>query len=242
MLATQVSYWANQEVKRHNLATEAEVTRHNKSTEDLGYKTLDEQVRHNTQQETYWFQSLEETKRHNLAQEQLGWENLDVSWANVDVARQNAQSNALQAQAALTQADAAQQNARTNRINASYNYNLGLDANRVAQENADTNRNRMMNDASYQNGQLAESWANVDVSRNQVEVSQQNANTAEFNSKAQADRWEHQNMTDTWSNVNNTIDTAGRTLKNVTDSAETFYNVFSEYNSPHQKFLRAMRD
>lgn len=98
MTDIQLKFWAQNEVQRHNYATEAqaaselqetrrhnvvtetETTRHNRvseiqvdrqivETQRHNRVTEDETTRHNLQQETLGFQSLNETRRHNRAYE-----------------------------------------------------------------------------------------------------------------------------------------------------------------------------
>lgn len=72
MLATQVSYWNLQEVKRHNLATEeqakgelAETQRHNRRAEELQGWSIGETSRHNQVAESQAWANLSELQRHN---------------------------------------------------------------------------------------------------------------------------------------------------------------------------------
>ena len=88
MLMTQVQYWANQEIKRHNLRTEEltdfsnrEIQRHNMKSES----------------QTDWYNA--EVKRHNIASEGIGW--------------RQAQAAMMSANAALSQAAAAHRQADT---------------------------------------------------------------------------------------------------------------------------------
>lgn len=72
MLATQVSYWNLQEMKRHNIATEeqakgelAENQRHNRRTEELQGWSIGETSRHNQAMEQQAWANLSELQRHN---------------------------------------------------------------------------------------------------------------------------------------------------------------------------------
>lgn len=68
----QVQYWANQEQKRHNLATEQETYRSNVAS-------LNESIRHNIAGEQLSSQSLAETIRSNKARESLSVSTLNES-------------------------------------------------------------------------------------------------------------------------------------------------------------------
>ena len=97
MLMTQVQYWANQEIKRHNLRTEEltdfsnrEIQRHNMKSES----------------QTDWYNA--EVKRHNIASEGIGWRQAQAAMMSANAALS-------QAAAAHRQADTAQFRAETDR-------------------------------------------------------------------------------------------------------------------------------
>lgn len=136
MLPAQVSYWNLQEVKRHN-----------QQTEDLGFKTLFETSRHNkvTEAETqrhdlatelYYTNSLLETSQHNRATERLGEESNAINKINAFTNQRNAAANEMNA---ATNRWAAEQKANVDKFNAVTGYSLGLDAQRIADKNAETN-------------------------------------------------------------------------------------------------------
>lgn len=167
MLATQVQYWSYVEGKRHNVETEKELNRHNVETEretnrhnlqqeDLGNRTLQEQVRHNMTVEI-------ETTRHNVATEQLGYAQLGEQIRHNTQTEYIAQFDAdtRRAQLAINWAELGvhQQDANTRRFVAETNYSLGLEANTISQQNADTNR------------------MNAETSRSRLGIERQNADT-----------------------------------------------------------------
>jgi len=196
MLAVQVAWLNYKETQRHDLVTEKETAKHNRTTERLGFMSLDEEIRHNKAQEQYWQDTLVEQSRHNRVTESQGWTNIDIS-------RENAQSMRLQAEASLAQAAAAQRNAATNEWNARANYSLGLEANKIADYNAETNRTRMHND-------FVLGFSNADVNERSVGVSQQNADTARMSQLTNEERLSHDKKMDVWHNVNDSVDKANK--------------------------------
>lgn len=89
MLATQIQYWQNVEISRHNRATEdtanrdlAERARHNVLTERLGYFNYAETAKHNRATERIQrdnvrlgYQNLSEAIRSHKASEAINWAN-----------------------------------------------------------------------------------------------------------------------------------------------------------------------
>lgn len=210
MLATQVQYWTLKETERHNL-----------KTEDLGYKTLNETIRHNivgeteTQrhnvavedetkrhnlaQESYWSNDLLEKQRHNIVSEEIDTGMLYTKQMDAATNRMNAQTNAF--------------NASTNRFQAVANYNLGLDANRIAQQNADTSerdqnvRFLQWSSADKQTSVQSEradierqnadtNVMNAETRQQELGVKQQEADTATQNLELQRSRFNWQKFTD----------------------------------------------
>lgn len=160
MLATQISYWSLQETKRtnlaneketnrHNLMTEKETNRHNVATEEHNKNVLKEQIRHNKKTEELTDKQI--TYNYNIAQNQL---------ANQRYANQTARMQAnTQAESVKNQAAYQKEALRIQALVAANNYSLGLDANRVAQQNANVNR------------------SNAETNRMQAEIAQNRAET-----------------------------------------------------------------
>lgn len=199
MLATQVQYFNVVELRRHNKATESETSRHNVQTEKLGFDTLTETVRHNKAQEQYWQDSLAESKRHNQVTESQGWENIDVAWMNAATNR--------------IMAEVAQENARTAKWSAQANYNLGYDANTIAQMNAETNRARQVADENYQNAQKVIGFMNSSAAATNAATNRMSLTYEAIRTDTQKARSEHQNMTDTWHSINESLDITRKTVE-----------------------------
>lgn len=97
MTANQINFARHKEEVRHNRVTEAEMGRHNKATESVGWAGV-----------SATYAGIAETARHNQVMEDQGWYTAkgQVSlWGN-------------QGEAVLMQAFAAQQNADSNTMNA----------------------------------------------------------------------------------------------------------------------------
>lgn len=89
-----INYLSFVENKRSNLAREAETTRHNVETENLGTLNFGETVRSNRANEDIRNRSLDETTRHDLAMDQLGIWNLgETVRANKARETENIRSN-----------------------------------------------------------------------------------------------------------------------------------------------------
>lgn len=151
MLATQVQYWQLQENIMHNRNTEAETQRTNKENESISWFNARENQRHNKESESIsWFNAYE-NQRHNYATESLGQQQLKLGYAQLgEQTRHNRETEYV----AMKNANVNLMNAQTNRMNAytqarqvEYTYSLGLEANRISQQNADTNvRNAITNE------------------------------------------------------------------------------------------------
>jgi len=192
MLAVQVQYWTLQETAKHNRATE-----------DLSNRTLLENIRHNqtteseTQRHNKMTESLERSKQ--IAEQVMNTENNNtknmislrenaLGYAQLGVARDNARANLSNASANQRNAQTNTMNAYTNRLNAltqatqvANNYSLGLEANRISQQNADTSRYAAVTKASTD-------WFNAQTNRQNAEINQQNAETNYFNAVTNAER------------------------------------------------------
>jgi hypothetical protein len=103
MLATQVNYWANQEIKRHNLVNEEQnLTDLNRRAAELelSVKSLDETIRHNMASETIdknkakaaILQAQAARKQAQAALRKVKAD-IQVAKANVEVARSNTKLN-----------------------------------------------------------------------------------------------------------------------------------------------------
>lgn len=106
MTANQIAYANYVESNRHNLASESETSKHNRTTEDVAYKNWSEVVRHNKVGEG-------ETHRHNVQNELF-----NIGTLNENI-RHNKRSETIsdkQANAALSQARTADYNATTDRL------------------------------------------------------------------------------------------------------------------------------
>lgn len=127
MLAVQVSYWALQENKRHNLVTERQQDRNlNLVERDVNTRQFmaQETARHNQATEELGWSNLAETQRHNVANETIAIEGNKIAGYNAESNRMNAITNAAmipiqqeQAHAATKQAEARERDANTNAIN-----------------------------------------------------------------------------------------------------------------------------
>lgn len=147
---------ANEEIKRHDLSTEAETTRHNKATEYQQARQTDESIRHNLvseketnranlarEAETYRSNRVreQETQRSNMAREYIQTESLN------ETIRSNKANETLKAQA---NAEVARSNrareyisAESNQITAAHNKameNIGFTQAQIAKANSQTQR------------------------------------------------------------------------------------------------------
>lgn len=198
MLAVQVQYWGlketerhdkvtEQETERHNKATEKETNRHNVETEVLGWATLAENTRHNMATESIARSQLAEVTRHNMATE-------SISWANVGIAQQNAATNWYNAQTNRMQYQLNEYQTSLNAQKISNDYAIAYQANNIAQMNADTNYQRMVNDGSF-------GFANITIRQQE---------TALKSGQLQLDqnKFSHQRVMDYWHNMNETLKNA----------------------------------
>jgi len=157
MLATQISYWSLQETKRSNRANEKETNRHNLMTEQ-------EVNRHNVVTE-------KETERHNKETERLSDKQINYNYnialnqlANQRYANETARRQAAtQERAVLNQAAYQRALVRVQEMAAANNYNLGLDANRIAQQNANVGRSNA--DTARMNAEIAQNRAQTEAIR-----------------------------------------------------------------------------
>lgn len=147
---------ANEEVKRHDLSTEAETTRHNKATEYQQARQTDESIRHNLvteretnranlarEAETYRSNRVreQETQRSNMAREYLQAESIS------ETIRSNRANESLKAQsnAETVRSNRAREqlSAKSNQITAEHNKameEIGFTQAQIAQMNAKTQR------------------------------------------------------------------------------------------------------
>lgn len=139
MTSNQAKYWQNVETKRNNMATLAEMTRHNLATEHYtGQQIMTQQqanfenARHNRVNERFQMSSLSanigETRRHNIAQERndlikanSAYRQSEASLIGARANKQNAMTNAYNATVNAANARVNLMNARTNARNASTN-------------------------------------------------------------------------------------------------------------------------
>lgn len=157
MLATQISYWSLQETKRSNRANEKETNRHNLMTEK-------EINRHNVVTE-------KETERHNKETERLTDKQITTNYnialnqlANQRYANETARRQATtQAKSVENQAAYQKELVRIQALTAANNYNLGLDANRIAQQNANVGRSNA--DTARMNAEIAQNRAQTEAVR-----------------------------------------------------------------------------
>lgn len=153
MLSTQVQYWALQETKWHNRATEQqarnelkETIRSHQATEAIGWANVNESIRHdvamesetyrsnrarevethraNKEHERLQLYSITEQERHDIATENLTRQQIGIQRGQLAVAQVNANTNRLQA-------NIAGYNAATNRA-------VGLKNSAINARNADT--------------------------------------------------------------------------------------------------------
>lgn len=147
---------ANEEVKRHDLSTEAETTRHNRATEYQQARQTDEGIRHNLvteretnranlvrEAETYRSNRVreQETQRSNMAREYLQAESIN------ETIRSNRANESLKAQSnaetARSNRAREQLSAESNQITAEHNRameEIGFTQAQIAQMNAKTQR------------------------------------------------------------------------------------------------------
>lgn len=129
--------------------TERETNRHNVATEEHNKNVLAEQVRHNKETEKLTDKQI--TYNYNIAQNQL---------ANQRYANQTARMQAnTQAKSVENQAAYQKEAMRIQALVAANNYSLGLEANRIAQQNVNVGR------------------SNAATNRMQAEVAQNRAET-----------------------------------------------------------------
>lgn len=214
MLAVQVQYWTLKETEKHNRATE-----------DLGNRTLQETVRHNivNEEEThrhnvatedYYAGTLAETIRHNQQGEQL-------SLGSLQVARQNADTNLY--------------SAKVQAAKVANDYALGLDANRIAEENMRVSQGQLEvkqqeADTAAKQAQLGFlQWAtktgidqtNAESSRMTAEANTQNADTNALNAETNAKTLELNQNRFNWQKYVDLTHTTNESVRTATDLADT---------------------
>lgn len=235
MLTTQVQYWTLMETKRHNL-----------QSEDLGNRTLQENIRHNTvtenetnrhnvATENYYTNSLLETVRHNLVTEGQGQSKIEIDRMNAFTNQRNAATNEMNAATNRMAVGVQSYDAQTRRFSAITGASLGLDANRIAQENADSNR--MSSEAKQteaQTGQLrlfTVDQSNASSNAMNAEANQRNAATREgelqlgYDNLGLQEDWKQHQKTMDWFNFGEkTIDDV---YDNMNETVRTGTNVLS---------------
>lgn len=89
MLSTQISYWANQESKRHNLEQETQ------NWEDLRRRELEylQTVKYQAQQIGYMYDELKETIRHDKATEKINLKQAKAAYNSSIAAMRTASAN-----------------------------------------------------------------------------------------------------------------------------------------------------
>lgn len=219
MLAVQIQYWTLREAERHNRATEAETARHNIIGENQNLMAIEENKRHNivsefeTQRhniatEDYYNNALLETSRHNRETEAVAYLNAANEFEKTAVAAYNAKTNRLGVSVQKLQSDR--------------QYNLGLEANRIAQYNARTNAyNAVTSRRSQQQEQSRIATANITSLSNSLSTAKKTASEVSntiFNQNLNTDKYRLDKSRFNWERTNDLIK-AGSNIINGAVSA-----------------------
>lgn len=218
MLATTVSYLSLLESKRHNIATEG-IQR--------------QQVDIDQQRVNIQAGQLEETKRHNVATESISWGNL------AELERHNRvveSTNMFDANTRRAQLEINQYEADTHRYAAVQNAGIGWANVAVNQGQLEVSRTRTANDfvigsrnanAALAQAKTAENRLQEDIRWHDVTAVQKQEDIAlrqeqlDWDKNIEQQRVNVQRADMIWSNVLDTIDTAGKLYDSVTDSLPT---------------------
>jgi hypothetical protein len=196
MLATQISYWELVETKRHQQEVEKETAKHNRVTEQetaLHNRTVEaETERHNRATENYNdrvleynYNVLEETTRHNKEVERLQHErNLNdylYQRGQLQISREELEARQEQNRIALKQALTQQKKVEndykianreqdTKRLQVHYAYNLGIESNYIAKQNAETNALRARTEARESQARMNLNYAQAERLNQQSKI------------------------------------------------------------------------
>lgn len=204
MTQNQLTYWQNQENKRHNLATEKELSRTNRANENIKAETNSITSLRNQRDYELGIANLGETTRSHKTDEAERQRNNIVNnylqgWLNA-IKEKEAESGRMTAQANLSQAASAAMNAQTNRLNY-----------------AELNRSNLAQEVLKREAQAEQARTNLEnenIKRFQNvtnrETGKQNANTQRM---SQQETQRHQIVTENETKRNNLINQALKTAE-----------------------------